>query len=115
MLAIAPLYKDWFTRGEGVGNFLSYGDYSSGDQNDPKTFLFPRGIVMNRDLTKVLPVDPLKITESIAHSWYEYSGGDARAIHPSVGETKPEIFRPETSLRSSGRGCQIFLAEIAAL
>jgi hydrogenase large subunit len=22
VLAIAPLYKDWFTRGEGLGNFL---------------------------------------------------------------------------------------------
>jgi Ni,Fe-hydrogenase I large subunit len=36
VLAIAPLYKDWFSLGEGVGNFLSYGDYSSGNQNDPK-------------------------------------------------------------------------------
>jgi hydrogenase large subunit len=95
VLAIAPLYKDWFGRGEGVGNFLSYGDYSSGDQNDPKTFLFPRGIVMNRDLTKVLPVDPSKITEGIAHSWYEYSGGDGEGKHPSVGETKPKYAGPK--------------------
>jgi len=95
VLAIAPLYKDWFTRGEGVGNFLCYGDYSSGDQNDPKTFLFPRGIVMNRDLTKVWPVDPSKITEGIAHSWYEYSGGDTAAVHPSIGETKPKYAGPK--------------------
>jgi Ni,Fe-hydrogenase I large subunit len=95
VLAIAPLYKDWFTRGEGLGNFLVYGDYSSGDQNDPKTFLFPRGIVMGRDISKVLPVDPGKITESIAHSWYEYSGGDAAAMHPSQGETKPKYSGPK--------------------
>ena len=115
VLAIAPLYKDWFTRGEGLGNFLSYGDYSSGDQNDPKTFLFPRGIVMGRDLTKVLPVDPSKITESVAHSWYEYSGGDASAIHPSAGRNQTQILRTEAPLRSSGRRRQIFLAQIAAL
>ena len=30
VLAVAGFYKDWFARGEGVGNFLSYGDYSSG-------------------------------------------------------------------------------------
>jgi hydrogenase large subunit len=95
VLAIAPLYKDWFTRGEGVGNFLCYGDYSSGDQNDPTTFLFPRGIVMGRDISKVLPVDPTKITESIAHSWYEYSGGDTNGKHPSEGETNPKYSGPK--------------------
>jgi Ni,Fe-hydrogenase I large subunit len=95
VLAIAPIYKDWFTRGEGLGNFLSYGDYSSGDPTDPKTFLFPRGIVMGHDISKVLPVDPSKITESVAHSWYEYSGGDATAIHPSMGETKPKYSGPK--------------------
>ena len=95
VLAIAPFYKDWFTRGEGLGNFLCYGDYSSGDPNDPSMFLFPRGIVMGHDLGKVLPVDPSKITESIAHSWYEYSSGDATPIHPSKGETNPKYSGPK--------------------
>ena len=95
VLAIAPLYKDWFGRGEGLGNFLSYGDFSSGNQNDPKTFLFPRGIVNARDITKVLPVDPEKITESVAHSWYEYAGGDGMPLHPSKGETKPKYSGPK--------------------
>jgi len=94
VLAIAPLYKDWFTRGEGLGNFLSYGDYSSGDEKDPKTFMFPRGVVLGRDLTKVHPVDPAKITESVSHSWYDYSGGDA-AKHPSQGETNPKYTGPK--------------------
>jgi Ni,Fe-hydrogenase I large subunit len=95
VLAIAPLYKDWFARGEGVGNFLSYGDYSSGNQKDPSTFLFPRGIVLGRDISKVYPVDPAKITESIHHSWYEYSGGDANGKHPSQGETNPKYTGPK--------------------
>jgi hydrogenase large subunit len=95
VLAIAPLYKDWFTRGEGLGNFLSYGDYSSGNEKDPSTFLFPRGIVMGRDLSKVYPVDPAKITESVSHSWYEYSGGNNGGIHPSQGETNPKYTGPK--------------------
>ncbi|MDE3198455.1 MAG: nickel-dependent hydrogenase large subunit [Acidobacteriota bacterium] len=95
VLAVAPFYKDWFTRGEGLGNFLAYGDYSSGDQNDPNTFMFPRGIVMGRDLSKVYPVDPAKITESVAHSWYEYADGDANPKHPSVGETHPKYTGPK--------------------
>jgi hydrogenase large subunit len=95
VLAIAPFYKDWFTRGEGLGNFLCYGDYSSGDGKDPTTFLFPRGIVMGRDMGKVLPVDPSKITESVAHSWYEYPGGDTTGKHPSQGETNPKYSGPK--------------------
>ncbi len=93
VLGIAPLYKDWFSRGEGVGNFLCYGDYSSGNQKDPSTFLFPRGIVLGRDLSKVHAVDPAKITESVHHSWYEYSAGDAK--HPSQGETNPKYSGPK--------------------
>ena len=94
VLAIAPLYKDWFSRGEGLGNFLSYGDYSSGNQNDPSTFLFPRGIVMGRDISKVLPIDESKITESVSHSWYDYSDGD-NPKHPSKGETNPKYSGPK--------------------
>ena len=93
VLAIAPLYKDWFTRGEGLGNFLSYGDYSSGNEKDPSTFLFPRGAIFGRDLTKVFPVDPAKITESVSHSWYEYSNGEAK--HPYEGETNPKYTGPK--------------------
>ncbi len=94
VLAVASFYKDWFTRGEGVGNFLSYGDYSSGDQKDAGTFLFPRGVVLNRDLTKVLPVDPAQITESVSHAWYEYSDGD-KPKHPFDGETNPKYSGPK--------------------
>jgi Ni,Fe-hydrogenase I large subunit len=95
VVAIAPLYKDWFGRGEGLGNFMSYGDYSSGDPKDPSTFLFPRGVVLGRDLTKVYPVDVAKITEGVNHSWYEYSGGDANGLHPSKGETNPKYTGPK--------------------
>jgi hydrogenase large subunit len=94
VLAIAGLYPDWFSRGEGVGNFLSYGDYATGNENDPKSFLFPRGIVLGRDLSRVYPVDGAKITESVHSSWYEYSGGDI-AKHPSQGETNPKYSGPK--------------------
>ena len=93
VLAIAPLYSDWFTRGEGLGNFLCYGDFGSGGANDPGSFLFPRGVVLNRDISMVHPLDPSKITESVAHSWYEYSNGDAK--HPSEGETNPVYSGPK--------------------
>jgi hydrogenase large subunit len=98
VLAVAPFYKDWFTRGEGLGNFLSYGDYSAGNENDPASFLFPRGVVLNHDISKVHPVDASKITEFVSHSWYEYTNGES--LHPSKGETKPKYTGPKPPYRS---------------
>jgi hydrogenase large subunit len=95
VLAIAPLYKEWFGYGEGLGNFLCYGDYSSGNQKDPSTYLFPRGIVLGRDLSKVHPVDPSKITEFVDHSWYDYSDNEAGGKHPFKGETNPKYSGPK--------------------
>jgi Ni,Fe-hydrogenase I large subunit len=94
VLAIAAAYPDWFSLGEGVGNFLCYGDYTSGNEKSPKTFLFPRGIVLGRDMSKVYPVDASKITESVHSSWYEYSNGD-RDKQPSQGETNPKYSGPK--------------------
>jgi Ni,Fe-hydrogenase I large subunit len=95
VLAIAPIYKEWFALGEGLGNFLSYGDYSSSNENDPRTFLFPRGVVFNRDIGTVHPVDPAKITEFVSRSWYNYSDGDSNGRHPSKGETNPKYTGPK--------------------
>jgi Ni,Fe-hydrogenase I large subunit len=95
VLAIAPLYKDWFSRGEGLGNFLCYGDYSSGNEHDPNTFLFPRGAIFGRDLTTVHPVDASKVAEFVNHSWYEYSNGDSNGKHPWSGETNPKYSGPK--------------------
>ncbi|MBL6748895.1 MAG: nickel-dependent hydrogenase large subunit [Nevskia sp.] len=90
-LAIASFYKDWGTRGEGVGNFISYGEFPLGpDWNDPQQRLFPAGVILNRDLSKILPLDPedpRQIQESVAHSWYDYSKGRQTPLHPYDGET----------------------------
>ena len=68
----------------------------SGDQTDPKTFLFPRGIVMGRDITKVLPVDPSKITESVATPGTSIRAAMPR--HPSFGgRNQSEIQRAEAA------------------
>ncbi len=94
VLAVAPFYKDWFTRGEGLGNFLAYGEYPSASVNDPAGFFFPRGVILNRDLSKVYPMDPANVTEYVTHSWYDYPNGDDKALHPSQGETNPHYSGP---------------------
>ncbi|MFZ0592811.1 MAG: nickel-dependent hydrogenase large subunit, partial [Bryobacteraceae bacterium] len=75
--------------------FLGYGDYPTGSINNPSSFFFPRGIVLNRDLGKLHPLDPMHITESVAHAWYEYSDGDNAAKHPWAGETNPKYTGPK--------------------
>ena len=89
-LAIASFYKDWATRGEGTGNFLTYGDFPEKGMDDPSSYLIPAGVILNRDLSTVHEVDMNAadhIQEYVAHSWYDYSGGKDAGLHPYQGET----------------------------
>lgn len=90
VLAIAGFYPDWFSRGEGTGNFLTYGCYPEGDLADPSSYFFPQGVLLGRDLTKVHPFAPDKVKEYVTHSYYE----DDEGRHPSQGETKPRYSGP---------------------
>jgi [NiFe] hydrogenase large subunit/hydrogenase large subunit len=93
LLAVASFYKDWAGHGRGVGNYLVYGEYPENDGPSPSLFL-PSGIIRQRDLSKVEPFDPSKVTEYVSHSWYAYQGGDAAALHPFQGETEPTYTGP---------------------
>jgi len=95
VLAVASFYRDWFGRGEGLGNFLSYGDYPQGGIHDTSKYFLPRGAILGRDLSKVYPVDPAQVSEYVTHSWYEYSGGDLTGKNPYDGETRPKYTGPK--------------------
>jgi len=95
VLAVAGFYRDWFERGEGLGNFLSYGDYPLGGIKDSSRFYLQRGAIFNHDLSKVHPVDPANVTEYVTHSWYQYAGGDQNGKHPYQGETSPQYTGPK--------------------
>ena len=89
-LAIASFYKDWGLRGEGTGNFLTYGDFPEKGMDDPSSYLIPAGVILNRDLSTVHEVDMNAadhIQEYVAHSWYDYTGGKNAGLHPYQGET----------------------------
>ncbi|MBL8387258.1 MAG: nickel-dependent hydrogenase large subunit [Hydrogenophaga sp.] len=88
-LAIAGFYKDWGTRGEGLGNFMTYGDFPADGMN-PATNLVPAGVILKRDLSVIHPLDlrqPGQVEEYVAHSWYDYAGGKDKGLHPWDGET----------------------------
>jgi hydrogenase large subunit len=91
-LAIASFYKDWFTpgHGEGVGNFLCYGDFPTRGVPEPQQMMMPRGAILGRDLSHIHEVNldaESEIQEYIAHSWYDYSTGKDSGLHPYQGQT----------------------------
>jgi len=99
-LAIASFYKDWFTpgHGEGVGNFLCYGDFPARGLPEPQQMLIPRGAILGRDLSHIHEVNldaESEIQEFIAHSWYEYSTGKDSGLHPYQGQTKLHYTGPK--------------------
>ncbi len=97
-LAIASFYKDWFKRGEGLGNFMCYGDLPGTSMDDPDSFFLPPGVILNRDLSTIHPVDlnnDAEIQEYISHSWYDYSGGKDSGLHPYDGETELNYSGPK--------------------
>lgn len=91
LLMIANVYKEeWSHIGGGVRNYLSYGDFPMYDFSEDDSYKLPRGIVLDRDLGRVHPVDvnsPEEIKEYIYHSWYTYTQGDKAGLHPYDGET----------------------------
>jgi hydrogenase large subunit len=89
-LAIAGFYKDWAKQGEGVGNFMCYGDFPADGTDDVSKLLVPRGVILDRDISKIHELDlndPAQIQEYVSHSWYDYRDGKQTPLHPYAGET----------------------------
>jgi hydrogenase large subunit len=98
LLAIAPYYLEYAGLGEGLGNFLTWGELPDTDIKDTSKFVVPRGVIVNRDLTHIEEPNPNDfdmMKEYIAHSWYEQSVGDKEGLHPFKGETKFNFTGPK--------------------
>ena len=108
LMAVASFYPEWTTIGGGLGNYMVYGDIPQNGIDDPSKFRFPPGIILDRDLSKVLPVDPTdmnQVREEIAHSWYDYPAGKD-ALHPWEGVTEAHYSGPKppyTQLDENGK------------
>jgi hydrogenase large subunit len=98
LLAVAGFYKDWGAIGGGLSNYMCFGDLPTKGFADVSSFKFPRGVILNRNLNDVLPInpqDPAEMQEFITHSWYEYAGGNDVGKHPWEGETKLNYTGPK--------------------
>lgn len=91
LLAVASFYKEWAGIGGGLGNYLSYGEFPDASGN----LWFPAGSLLNKDLSKVIPVDQGKIAEYVDHSWFENSAGAGKGLHPFEGETEAHYTGPK--------------------
>jgi Ni,Fe-hydrogenase I large subunit len=91
LLAVASFYKEWAAIGGGVGNYLSYGEFP--DPANGKLWL-PAGVISNKDLARVIPVEQKKVTEYVDHSWYEYAAGSGKGLHPWDGESEGKYSGP---------------------
>jgi hydrogenase large subunit len=97
LLAIASFYPEWTTIGGGLGNYMVYGDIPQNGIGDPMHYRFPRGIILNKNLADVLPLDLTdmnQVREEIAHSWYAYPEGKD-ALHPWEGVTEARYTGPK--------------------
>ena len=94
VLAVASFYKDWFSIGSGVPNYLSYGDFPMDDSPHPVLYI-PSGVIHAEDLTQIASVDQTKIAEYVTHSWYDYTVGNDAGLNPYHGETNPNFTGPK--------------------
>lgn len=98
LLAIASFYKDWGAVGGGLGNFMVYGDLGTNGYHDTQNYKMPSGVILNKDISKILDVDVRKedeVQEFVTHSWYEYKDGDQKGLHPWKGETNVKYTGPK--------------------
>ncbi|MCL2776688.1 MAG: nickel-dependent hydrogenase large subunit [Polyangiaceae bacterium] len=98
LLAIASFYKGWlYGGGLSSHNVLSYGDIpQKANDYSAANLLFPRGAIVEGDLSKVNAVDlrdPNEIQEFVTHSWYKYPD-ESKGLHPWDGITEPN-YKPE--------------------
>lgn len=100
---LANAYSDYFQLGRGSGNFLAYGAFPLDDAG--KETLFTPGAYIGG---QTLSLDPGKIAEEVAHSWYDNSGAGKPAVtatHAQYG--KADAYSWVKAPRYAGQTCEV--------
>ncbi len=99
LLAIASFYKDWGNIGiSKFKNYLVYGDLPTDNIRNLDSYKWPRGIIVDGDLSKVYDVNlenTNDIKEFVNKSWYDYTVGKDKGLHPYNGETNIHYTGPK--------------------
>ncbi|MDR3271780.1 MAG: nickel-dependent hydrogenase large subunit [Peptococcaceae bacterium] len=72
--------------GVGYGHFLSVGAFDRTDKRGEDPF-FKAGLILNGDLSKILPVDERKMKEDPSYAWYK----ENPPLHPYDGDSTPDL------------------------
>jgi hydrogenase large subunit len=93
--AIGAFYADWTTYGRGIVDYISVPDIPL-DGKGTK-FAMPGGHIANGDVSTFKPITSFSdkyfadgVSEAVKHSWYDYSVGNDKSLHPYKGETTPK-------------------------
>lgn len=76
--------------GAGYPNYLSYGGFAR--DNEGKDLFIKSGVILDGNLSKILPVDENKITEDVQYSWYKAS---ANGKTPYTEDTIPDLAKKD--------------------
>src|SRR5574343_156800 len=92
--AIGGFYADWTKYGKGITDYLCV-PYIPLDGKGEK-FALPGGYIEGGKLESFKAITNFNdkyftdgVSEAIKHSWYNYSGGNDKSLHPYKGETTP--------------------------
>jgi hydrogenase large subunit len=93
--AIGAFYADWTQYGKGIVDYISVPDVPLDGKGTQ--FAMPGGHIANGDVSTFKPITGFNdkyfaegVAEAVKHSWYDYSGGNDKALHPFKGETTPK-------------------------
>ena len=96
LLLVGSFYGEWTELGAGPGHYMSYGDFPMDTSGALSSLWLPRGIVLDDDIYSApQALDPDRIREYVAHSWYRYTAGEEAGLHPRVGETEANYTGPQ--------------------
>ena len=92
--AIGGFYADWTKYGKGITEYLSVPDIPLDGKGTQ--FALPGGYIEGGKLESYKPITNFNdkyftdgVSEAIKHSWYNYSAGNDKSLHPYKGETTP--------------------------
>ena len=92
--AIGDFYADWTKYGRGITDYLCVPDIPLDGKGTQ--FALPGGYIEGGKLESYKAITSFNdkyftdgVSEAIKHSWYNYSAGNDKSLHPYQGETTP--------------------------
>lgn len=103
LIMAAGAFKDEqsVTKGCGLTNFIAHEEILIGKGQN----LLSSGIVLNGDISKLIPIDENLIKEEVTNSWYIYENTNESQLQPYDGQTNPKYtgFKDGQSIGPDGK------------